>query len=90
MRGWSRFFYGAVIAAILALALGWFLLEKPWMGIRENGNIANPMGAYRSLSACTREVEKTGGWCGKGCKVYGDDSIADCRPLVTITKRNSK
>jgi hypothetical protein len=66
--------------------VGCSLLPARWMGIKENvGGLTN-VGGYRSLAACTRDVEKVGGFCGKDCKDHRRGSISDCNPLLRIPK----
>lgn len=76
------------VALFIALvgALGWFLFAERWIGVRPDGDNVTRVGTYLSLAACTRDVQKTGGWCGKGCRVYGG-TVADCIPLLSIPKK---
>jgi hypothetical protein len=85
----SPLLIGVVIFLALAGAASPFLFTKPWMGIRQSGEQVTRVGTYRSPDACRRDVEKTGGWCGKGCGAYGEGSIADCNPLLTIPRKVS-
>ena len=73
----------AIVAFIIICGI--YLLESMlWTGMRlENGHSLR-VGKYPSLERCQREVEKTGGWCGKGCRDYGSAGVADCDPLVAV------
>jgi hypothetical protein len=53
----------AVLATSLALARavgGWFWFEKPWMGVKQNGDKVIQMGTYRSLDACRKGCSEIG------------------------------
>jgi hypothetical protein len=71
------------LAVIAAGMLVMALLPKSWLGFTDSGEV---IGTYYSYAGCEREVGKRGGWCGKGCMQYGDGSIANCSPLVKVSK----
>jgi len=52
-----------------------------WMGIRDGEPLVE-IGTYRTLDACKKAVQKTGGWCGRNCTNYGNGEIANCKPLM--------
>jgi len=62
--------------------------KQKWQ--RWTGLAADPHGRvtsrYSSFEACQNEVQKLGGWCGKGCTEYPDGSVADCNPLIKVEK----
>jgi hypothetical protein len=76
------------LATSLALAgavSGWFWFDKPWISVKQNGDKVIQVGTHRWLEECRKDVAKMGGnWCGKGCKNYGQGSIADCKPLLPV------
>jgi hypothetical protein len=78
---------GVAIFLALAGAVGWFLLTKGRTGLRYDGDHVTRTGTYRSLDACSRDVEKMGGWCGKNCRDYGEGIISDCAPNLAIPKK---
>jgi hypothetical protein len=78
-----------VVFLVVIASATWLLLRRPWMGIGTSGSHdVISLGTYRSLDACTKDVEKGGGWCGRDCRLYRQGSIADCNPLVTVPKRS--
>ena len=81
----ARLLFGIAILAVLAGASGWWLFAESWTGIKPDGDKTVRIGTYRSLEACRSDVEKTGGWCGKGCKDYSG-AIAGCSPDLPIPK----
>jgi hypothetical protein len=83
--GHSRLLFGIAIFVVAAGASGWWLFAESWTGIKPDGDKIVGIGTYRSLDACRSDVEKTGGWCGKGCKDYGG-AIAGCNPDLPIPK----
>jgi hypothetical protein len=82
-----RHSFGIAIFLLLVIAFGWWLLDKPWTGITADGDKLKSVGTYRSLDECTKEVEKTGGFCGKDCENYGAGSIANCITNVPIPRK---
>jgi hypothetical protein len=70
------------VMAVIAL-LAWAAFPKPWMGFTDNHEL---IGSYYSLAACKKDVGKRGGWCGKGCMQYPSGSIANCDPLIEVSK----
>jgi hypothetical protein len=76
--------YFLVLFAVIAVGL--VVLAAPpkrWLGFTNNSEV---IGAYYTIAGCKREMEKRGGWCGKSCVQYGANSIADCKPLVKVSK----
>jgi hypothetical protein len=73
----------ASLAVIVVALLVWAMFPKPWLGFAETNEV---IGTYHSFVGCEREVEKLGGWCGKNCSHYGSGVIADCSPLLKISK----
>ena len=49
------------ISLALAYTIGGWLFYKPWMSIKVNGDNLVPVGTYRSLDACRKDVAKSGG-----------------------------
>src|ERR1700733_10685900 len=86
-RSYFPVFLGVAIFLFLAGIVGWRLLSKPWTGMRVDGPRASRAGSYRTLDKCKLEIEKTGGWCGEDCKDYGNGTIADCNPNLSIPKK---
>jgi hypothetical protein len=71
--------------AIIILVLIHFSQWQRWTGL-----IADPdgrvIGHYSSFETCRNQVEKVGGWCGKGCNEYPGGPVADCKPLIKAQK----
>jgi hypothetical protein len=82
-----RLLVGVVIILALAVVVGLLVPPKRWSGIRQEGERLTITGAYRSLDACRSDVEKIGGSCGENCVDYGNGSIANCNPLVSVPKK---
>jgi hypothetical protein len=59
-----------------------------WTGFR-NDPATKPtvIGTYSSFELCAKDVETTGGWCGRKCTAYPNGSYADCNPLTPIPKK---
>jgi hypothetical protein len=72
----------AVIAVVALLILGPF--QKPWLGFADKDEV---FGSYYSFEGCKGEVAKRGGWCGRDCVRYGNGTIANCEPIVTVSKQ---
>jgi hypothetical protein len=76
--------YVFVLLAVIAVGLLVLaVLPKRWIGFTEKNEL---IGSYYSFARCKREVEKRGGWCGKGCVQYGSGSIANCDPLIKASQ----
>ena len=73
---WAILILGTVIVVAAA--------TPHWTGIRSD---KIRTGTYISLNSCRKEVEKSGGWCGRGCELYSDGTTTDCDPLVVVSKK---
>jgi hypothetical protein len=76
----KTFFLLARVAAALVI---WAVFPKPWLGFTAKNEV---IGSYYSFEGCKREAGKRGGWYGKGCVQYATRSIANCDPLVEVSK----
>jgi hypothetical protein len=83
-KGWTVL----LLIACVLLSLACLHLPFNWTGIDADGS-SHDLGQFRSLEECKLKVGKTGGWCGKGCKRYGDLGYADCSPLIPIPKASN-
>jgi hypothetical protein len=77
----------AVSAAFMTLTGGIGCSSPAWSGMTMSDLQITSVHLYRSLELCTKDIQKTGGWCGKNCRDYGRNNIADCKPLVKIEKK---
>jgi hypothetical protein len=70
---------------VIGLLVAWGLPRlRPWEGFDYQ---SHRRGAYRTLEVCRSQVESVGGWCGKGCRDYGEGLIANCDPLVAVANK---
>jgi hypothetical protein len=78
-----------VLAILIVVGAGYLALHRrpdTWMGIRVDGNQSVKIGIYPTQNACKIEVRKVGGGCGRNCRDYGNGLIADCDPLISVSK----
>jgi hypothetical protein len=74
------------ILILLVVAVFWaYPSSKPWAAF---GSDAQFIAKYYALEKCQREAGKTGGWCGKNCKDYGNEFTTDCHPLVRVPQKS--
>jgi hypothetical protein len=79
----------AIAVATLALVAALILPRRLWIGVSMDDGRPDRVGKYFLFRRCKSEVEKVGGWCGQGCKGYGD-IFSDCKSIVLLPKAGSK
>jgi hypothetical protein len=73
-----------VLAVIVGVLVVWMMFPYPWLSFTDKNKV---IGTYYTLEACKRNVSKRGGgWCGNGCVQYDFGTIANCTPLVKVSK----